>query len=891
MFNNVFLYFLIVPSVIAFSKSIILGGLFPEEDLTKQAFELSINAVNTMRTETDESENPFFKPEVITIGDDVFDISQGVCTLAGQGVAAIFGPEDSVSSIHVQSMCDTMDLPNLVARWDSNLLRMKAINFYPHSETLPLIYLYLVTEFKWEKFTILYDSTEGLIRLNRLLQRWDTKGYPVTLRFLGEGPDYRGILKQVRNSGEENIIIDCYYSALEEILKQSQQVGILSERHKVIITSLDLQTLDLDPYSHSGVNITGVRLLDPEDPDSVLIFNDYLADMGLEDLSKMRTEWALIYDAVQLFSRAFTQLEEAVEGDVKELACDGIDNWDHGASLGNFIRATEMKGLTGLIKFHTNGFRSDFKLNVVRLTTDGLKTIGNWNSTGKIEWIPEPPPALPNGLIDLANQTFTVLISLLDPFNMLTESAATKSGNDRYEGFAIDIIHELSEILHFNYTLVEQLDKATGGYDEKTGKWTGMLGKIIDGEADLAITDLTITSEREKVVDFTMPFMHLGISILYKKPKKAPPSLFSFLSPFSGAVWIALFGALFFTSLIAFIIGRICSPEWNNPYPCVENPTELENQWTFSNCLWFTIGSIMQQGSEVAPIAISTRMLATAWWFFCMLMTASYTANLAAFLTVETIVRPIKSAEDLAALNGEIPYGAKKNGATYKFFQGSNYSTYATMYKYMSEHPEVLTESNDAGRDRALNEDYAFLMESSSIEYISQRYCDLTQIGGELDNKGYGIAMRKNFPYRNLLNTAVLQLQESGILSELKKKWWNEKRGGGGCSDESQGSAATELTLDNVGGVFLVLVVGVSITLLISAADMVSDVWGYARKENLPFKEELKKELAFFIKCRGTVKPSRSARRSSSQPDSSRGDTPPYGFVPTVITSPHPEEP
>lgn len=53
------------------------GGLFPEEDLSKQAFELSINAVNTIRAETDESDDPFFKPEVITIGDDVFDISQG----------------------------------------------------------------------------------------------------------------------------------------------------------------------------------------------------------------------------------------------------------------------------------------------------------------------------------------------------------------------------------------------------------------------------------------------------------------------------------------------------------------------------------------------------------------------------------------------------------------------------------------------------------------------------------------------------------------------------------------------------------------------------------------------------------------------------------------------
>lgn len=64
---------------------------------------------------------------------------------------------------------------------------------------------------------------------------------------------------------------------------------------------------------------------------------------------------------------------------------------------------------------------------------------------------------------------------------MLTESTTTKTGNDRYEGFAIDIIHELSKILHFNYTFVEQVDKVTGSPNPKTGKWSGMLGKIIDG--------------------------------------------------------------------------------------------------------------------------------------------------------------------------------------------------------------------------------------------------------------------------------------------------------------------------------------------------------------------------------------------------------------------------
>lgn len=68
----------------------------------------------------------------------------------------------------------------------------------------------------------------------------------------------------------------------------------------------------------------------------------------------------------------------------------------------------------------------------------------------------------------------------------------------------------------------------------------------------------------------------------------------------------------------------------------------------------------------------STRMIAIAWWFFSLIIANSYTANLAAFLTVETSVKPIKSAEDLANLNGDIKYGAKKGGATFGFFKVSN---------------------------------------------------------------------------------------------------------------------------------------------------------------------------------------------------------------------------
>lgn len=75
-------------------------------------------------------------------------------------------------------------------------------------------------------------------------------------------------------------------------------------------------------------------------------------------------------------------------------------------------------------------------------------------------------------------------------------------------------------------------------------------------KADLAICDLTITYERRSSVDFTTPFMTLGISILYLKPTPPKPELFSFLKPFSVDVWIYMAAAYLMVSLLLHILAR-----------------------------------------------------------------------------------------------------------------------------------------------------------------------------------------------------------------------------------------------------------------------------------------------------------------------------------------------
>jgi ionotropic glutamate receptor len=70
------------------------------------------------------------------------------------------------------------------------------------------------------------------------------------------------------------------------------------------------------------------------------------------------------------------------------------------------------------------------------------------------------------------------------------------------------------------------------------------------------------------------------------------------------------------------------------------------------------------------------------WFFFALIMIASYTANLAAFLVVETLEKPIESADDLAQQT-VIKYGVVKGGSTYRFFEGSSDPKYKAMGEFM----------------------------------------------------------------------------------------------------------------------------------------------------------------------------------------------------------------
>lgn len=125
-------------------------------------------------------------------------------------------------------------------------------------------------------------------------------------------------------------------------------------------------------------------------------------------------------------------------------------------------------------------------------------------------------------------------------------------------------------------------------------------------------------------------------------------------------------------------------------------------------------------------------------------------------------------------------------------------------------------------------------MESTTIEYITERECELYQVGGLLDSKGYGVATPPDSPYRGLISDAILQLQERGRLHELKNKWWSQ-RGTCGAKEVAKGSAsmASELGLAHVGGVFVVLAAGSMIAIFICIGEFIWKMKKIPRSERV----------------------------------------------------------
>ncbi|XP_066264901.1 glutamate receptor ionotropic, kainate 2-like isoform X1 [Branchiostoma lanceolatum] len=844
--------------------TVTIGGLLQRnesqrEDLAVRYAISNINSINSLLPNTKLISN---MQQVSSFNS--FTAETQACNLLSTPVPAILRTSPGTTFSALRSVSSRFNVPGIETSWMAERdVDPFLVSMFPESSLFGRAIVDLVTKNGWVDVALVYEDSKALVRLQELISapaKWRRLKVMV---YQVEKGDSRNVLREIRNSGITEIVLDLSTSTLETFLQQASDpnMEMLSKYYNYIVTSLDMDIVQLPP--HTEVNITSFTLMDRSRPLVQTILNrwsDWLNSTNSDPL-RLPTSVALVYDAVYVIARALSSLQRKTNIRLDPIMCEQENPWPLGKAFTAELKKVSIQGLTGPIGFDQDGRRTTFQLNVINVREQSkAQKLGFWTPEKGLNMTDEKRSraVLPGSL---RNRTFVVTTRLEPPFVMFKWDW-TSGGDNMYEGYCMDLLDELSKMLGFKY-IVRLVPDANYGFENEDGEWDGMVRELMERRADLAVAPFTITSSREKVIDFSKPFMNVGISILYRKPE-TEDRLFAFLSPLSYDIWLYVLLAYVGVSGVLFFVARFTPYEWYDPDPCNPDSNVEENNFTLLNSFWYNIGAFMQQGSESLPRAVSTRTVMGSWWFFMLIIISSYTANLAAFLTVERMVIPIESAEDLAAQT-QIHYGCLQGGTTMTFFkQNSKVPTYQKMWAFMNTvEPSPFTKTVEEGILRVLNGNYAFLLESTMNEFVRRKSCNLTQIGGPLDSKGYGIGTPNGSPFTDDISNAILSLQEQGRLEELYRKWWK-----GSCPAEEKDWFFSSLKWDQVGGIFIVLMVGLALSTVIAVLEVIVKSKQDAKKYGSTRCHELMKGLRLAVNCKKGEPLSRSSSlRCKPPPD------------------------
>ncbi|XP_063720038.1 glutamate receptor ionotropic, delta-2-like [Symsagittifera roscoffensis] len=315
------------------------------------------------------------------------------------------------------------------------------------------------------------------------------------------------------------------------------------------------------------------------------------------------------------------------------------------------------------------------------------------------------------------------------------EVDSDESGQLVFSGFCVDLLDEVSKQLNFQYIMYNASE-----YGRLDGhSWVGAVGEVAYKRADIAVSGMLITSQREEAVDFSTRFMDYGVGILIRKTTPSQ-TVFGFLQPLNPQVWTCVASTIFIAGGVMFLVTRISPNTRGRHYnrhghshghghsmqDRYVDPLSDYSQFTFRNSIWFTMTSIMQQGGDLHPKSGAARIMGCFWWFFTLIITATYTANLAAFLTVNRMETPIDSLQSLVAQNN-VKYGTVRHSPIHLDFknQSEMNALYERIANYLdhqhSNKDSILVDDAEEGYRRVREGGYAFMWDNPILQWMKRR--------------------------------------------------------------------------------------------------------------------------------------------------------------------------
>lgn len=380
------------------------------------------------------------------------------------------------------------------------------------------------------------------------------------------------------------------------------------------------------------------------------------------------------------------------------------------------------------------------------------------------------------------------------------------------KGFCIDILKRLAKTIGFTYDLYLVTNGKHGKKIE--GVWNGMIGEVFYQRADMAIGSLTINEERSEIIDFSVPFVETGISVMVSRSNgTVSPS--AFLEPYSPAVWVMMFVMCLTVVAVTVFIFEYFSPVGYNRSLSTGKHTG-GSKFTIGKSIWLLWALVFNNSVPVEnPKGTTSKIMVLIWAFFAVIFLASYTANLAAFMIQEEYVDTVSGLSDKKFQRPHeqyppLKFGTVPNGSTEKNIRSNYPDMHAYMIKYNQRHVEDALQNLKTGKLDA------FIYDAAVLNYMARKDegCKLVTIGSGkvFATTGYGIALQKGSKWKRPIDLALLQFLGDDEIEMLERLWLS-----GICHNDKIEVMSSKLDIDNMAGVFYMLLVAMGLSLLVFA--------------------------------------------------------------------------
>jgi polar amino acid transport system substrate-binding protein len=331
-------------------------------------------------------------------------------------------------------------------------------------------------------------------------------------------------------------------------------------------------------------------------------------------------------------------------------------------------------------------------------------------------------------------QTLQVYTKPIEPFAFERDGKAL--------GFSIDLWDRVAKKIGVEYEV----------------HWVQTVGELIDklktNEADIGVAAISITAEREAVVDFSTPFYESGLAVLVKARGKSMASIFADVL-LTKNVLLFCIGLLVILAIVAHLIWFFerhkNAEQFPKPY--------VRGVWESA---WWAISTILSGGCDAkGPNAVIGRFVGAFWMLVCIVTITYFTAMITTTMTVNQLSSDIRGVQDLPG----------KKVATVK---GS------TAERYLQEKGmKVVAFDTIDGAYEALAKEkvVAVVYDQPILDYhvkLGGGGASEQVVGRLFQRQNYGIGMQQGSAYRKQINSALLQLREEGVLDELHAKWFGQ---------------------------------------------------------------------------------------------------------------------